>query len=195
MDWRTYNRTGRVYAAEFGEACVVATSQGPVEAAPGDYLVVDADCTQVRHYTAGEFAHCFRAVDRPVPIRDLPKLSGFVVAHVADPGERRAGESCARCGSRRTRRRFEGVPTCTECELALKAEREERLTCRHDGAVMRKEVIEDVIVDRCPECGGVWFDGGELETLSHALRLAADQGMPSRVASRLFRALAQRIAE
>ena len=195
MDWRTYNRTGRVYAAQFAEGSVVTTSQGPVEAAPGDYIVVDADCTQVRHYTAGEFDLCFRPVDRPVPIRDLPKLSGLAVAHVADPGEQRAGETCARCGTRRTRRRFEGEPTCIECELALKAEREERLTCRHDGALMRKEVIEDVIVDRCPECGGVWFDGGELEALSHVLRLAADQGMPSRVASRLFQTLAQRIAE
>lgn len=195
MDWRMYSRAGRVYAAEFRTACVVTTSQGPVEVSVGDFLVVDAECTQVRHYTADEFGHCFQPLDRPIPIRDLPKLSGVVVSHVAGPEERRAGETCARCGSRRTRRRFEGLPTCTECELALKAEREERLTCRHDGALMRKEVIEDVIVDRCPECGGVWFDGGELEVLGNVLRLAADQGMPSRVASRLFQTLVQRVAE
>jgi hypothetical protein len=193
--WRTYNRTGRVYAAEFREPCVVATSQGPVEAAPGDFLVVDADCSQVRHYTPGEFALCFRSVDHPVPIRALPGLSGVVVSYVAAPGERRAGETCARCGTRRTRRRFEGAATCTECELSIKAEREDLLTCRNDGALMRKEVIEDVIVDRCPECGGVWFDGGELEVLGNVLRLAADQGMPSRVASRLFQALVQRPVE
>ena len=58
------------------------------------------------------------------------------------------------------------------------------MNCVHDGALMRKEVIEGVIVDRCPDCGGVWFDGGELEVLSNVLRLAADQGMPSRVVPR-----------
>ena len=80
-------------------------------------------------------------------------------------------------------------------ELAIKAGREERMSCVHDGAQMQKEVIEGVIIDRCPDCGGVWFDGGELEVLSNVLRLAADQSMPSNVASRLFQSLIQRIAE
>lgn len=195
MEWRSYSRTGRVYAAEFRQAAVVETTSGPVEAAPGDYLVVDANFTQVRHYTADEFTHCFDALDRPVPIKDLPNLSSVVVTKVVDLSEERAGEPCARCGDRRTNRKFEGVLTCGECELAIKAEREDRMNCVHDGALMRKEVIEGVIVDRCPDCGGVWFDGGELEVLSNVLRLAADQGMPSRVASRLFQSLVQRVAE
>lgn len=195
MEWRAFSRTGRVYAAQFREPAVVTTTSGPVEAAPGDYLVVDAGFTQVRHYTAEEFSHCFAPLDRPVPIKDLPNLSGVVVAKVADLTEDRAGEICSRCGSRRTRREFEGVPTCSECELGLKADREDRMSCVHDGAQMRKEVIEGVIVDRCPDCGGVWFDGGELEVLSNVLRLAADQSMPSLVASRLFQSLIQRIAE
>ena len=195
MEWRSYSRTGRVYAAEFRQAAVVETTSGPVEAAPGDYLVVDANFTQVRHYTADEFTHCFTALDRPVPIKDLPTLSSVVVTTVVDLSEERAGEPCARCGDRRTNRKFEGVLTCGECELAIKAEREDRMNCVHDGALMRKEVIEGVIVDRCPDCGGVWFDGGELEVLSNVLRLAADQGMPSRVASRLFQSLVQRVAE
>ncbi len=195
MEWRSYSRTGRVYAAEFRRSAVVATTSGPVEAAPGDFLVVDAGFTQVRHYTPDEFAHCFNALGRPVPIKALPELSGVVVSKVVDPSEERAGELCARCGNRRTSRNFEGVLTCGECELAIKAEREDRMNCVHDGSLMRKEVIEGVIVDRCPDCGGVWFDGGELEVLSNVLRLAADQGMPSRVASRLFHSLVQRIAE
>ena len=195
MEWRSYSRTGRVHAAEFRQAAVVTTTSGPVEATPGDYLVVDANFPQVRHYTADEFTHCFAALDRPVPIKDLPNLSSVVVTKVVDLSEERAGEPCSRCGDRRTNRKFEGVLTCGECELAIKAEREDRMTCVHDGALMRKEVIEGVIVDRCPDCGGVWFDGGELEVLSNVLRLAADQGMPSRVASRLFQSLIQRIAE
>jgi len=94
-----------------------------------------------------------------------------------------------RCGKHRTRVEFEGVPTCMACELKLKAEREESLTCLHDGAVMRKEVIQNVIVDRCPTCGGVWFDGGELEVLGSALRRATDVGMPTELASRLLQRL------
>jgi len=195
LEWRSYSRTGRVYAAEFRRPAVVATTSGPVEAAPGDFLVVDVGFTQVRHYTPDEFAHCFDALDRPVPIKALPVLSGVVVGKVIDLSEKRAGEPCARCGNRRTSREFEGVQTCGECELAIKAEREDRMNCVHDGSLMRKEVIEGVIVDRCPDCGGVWFDGGELEVLSNVLRLAAEQGMPSRVASRLFQSLVQRIAE
>ena len=100
MEWRSYSRTGRVYAAEFRQPAVVTTTSGPVEAAPGDYLVVDVDFTQVRHYTADEFAHCFNALDRPVPIKALPDLSGVVVTKVADLTEDRAGEPCARCGNR-----------------------------------------------------------------------------------------------
>ncbi len=195
MEWRSYSRTGRVYAAEFRQTAIVTTTSGPVEAAPGDFLVVDANFTQVRHYTAEEFTHCFDALDRPVPIKALPNLSGVVVTKVADLSGEQAGEPCSRCGSRRTSREFEGVVTCGECELAIKAEREDRMSCVHDGSLMRKEVIEGVIVDRCLDCGGVWFDGGELEVLSNVLRLAADQGMPSRVASRLFQSLIQRIAE
>lgn len=195
MEWRAYSRTGRVYAAQFKKPAVVRTTSGPVEAAPGDYLVVDAGFSQVRHYTAEEFSLCFTPFDRPIPIKDLPNLSGVVVSSVADLSEERAGEICTRCGNRRTTRTFEGVATCSECELAIKAEREERMNCVHDGAQMQKEVIEGVIVDRCPDCGGVWFDGGELEVLSNVLRLAADQSMPSNVASRLFQSLIQRIAE
>lgn len=195
MEWRTYSRTGRVYAAEFREAAVVTTTSGPVEAAPGDYLVVDAGFTQVRHYTAEEFSQCFSPLDLPVPLKALPSLSEVAVSRVAGLSDDRAGETCARCGNRRTRMEFEGVPTCTECELAIRAEREDHMNCVHDGALMRKEVIEGVIVDRCPDCGGVWFDGGELEVLGNVLRLAADQDMPTTVASRLFQSLTQRIAE
>ncbi len=47
--------------------------------------------------------------------------------------------------------------------------------------------------DRIMDAG--WFDGGELEALSSVLKRAADQGMPSPVASRLFHSLTHRVAE
>lgn len=190
-----YNRTGRVYAGRLNQDAIIATGSGPIEAAEGDYLVVDAGLSQLRHYTAAEFAECFSSSDRPVPIKDLPALSAVVTTRVSPLSDSRSGDACARCGKRTALRAFEGTLTCGECELSIKAGREEQIRCLHDDTQMRKELIEGVIVDRCPQCGGVWFDGGELEALSSVLKRAADQGMPSPVASRLFQSLTQRMAE
>ena len=83
------------------------------------------------------------------------------------------GEKCARCGKRRTRKEFAGVPTCDECqqtlELTLAAAKEAPRDCPIDGNAMVKEVVSNVIVDRCPSCKGVWLDGGELELLRGAI--------------------------
>jgi Zn-finger nucleic acid-binding protein len=40
-----------------------------------------------------------------------------------------------------------------------------------DGTKMRKEIVQNIILDRCPDCGGVWLDHDELEAL---LRVAAE---------------------
>jgi Zn-finger nucleic acid-binding protein len=195
VEWRTYRRTGRVYAGQFNEDVVLTTDTGSVEASAGDYLVVDAGLRQVRHYTAAEFTECFASFDRPVPIKALPELSAVIASRVRRVPVSEVGEECSRCGRRTALGDFEGALVCADCELTVKAGREERIRCLHDDAKMRKELIEGVIVDRCPSCGGVWFDGGELEALSTILQRAADQGMPSPVASRLFHSLTQRIAE
>ncbi len=79
------------------------------------------------------------------------------------------GEKCARCGKRRTREDYEGLPTCESCrvllEKKLEASTEQQHPCPIDGAQLEKEVVLSVIVDRCPTCRGVWLDGGELEQL------------------------------
>jgi hypothetical protein len=190
-----YSRTGRVYAAEIREPSVLQTAHGPIEAQPGDFIVVDPEFARVLHYPAADFARVFESVERPVPRRSLAALSEVVVRTVTSPGDQSAGETCVRCGRQRTHSQFEGVPTCSECELALKAEREETVSCQHDGSPMRKEVIQNVIVDRCPECGGVWFDGGELEVLGTALRRVADYGMPSDLATDLLQSLVEGAAD
>lgn len=190
-----YTRTGRVFAGRLNLDAVISTESGPIQAAEGDYLVVDSGLSQVRHYTAAEFAECFTSSDRPVPIKALPELSAIVTTRVSGITDVRGADGCARCGKLTSLRDFEGTLTCGECELAIKAGREEPVQCLHDSAMMRKELIEGVIVDRCPDCGGVWFDGGELEALSSVLKRAADQGMPSPVASRLFQSLTHRVAE
>jgi Zn-finger nucleic acid-binding protein len=195
VEWRIYSRTGRVYAAELKSPASIQTMHGAVGAEAGDFLVVDLDCERVRYYPARFFHASYRAVERPVPLRALADLSELVVSCVVESDGTGPGETCVRCGKRRTRMEFEGVPTCLDCELVIKAEREETLTCQHDGASMRKEVIQNVIVDRCPQCGGVWFDGGELEILGAGLRRAADFGMPADLASRLLQGLVDRPAE
>ena len=83
------------------------------------------------------------------------------------------GEKCARCGKKRTRKEFEGIPTCDECqralELKLAAAKEAPRACPLDRAAMQKEIVSNVIVDRCPACKGVWLDGGELDLLRGAI--------------------------
>jgi Zn-finger nucleic acid-binding protein len=195
LEWRVYSSTGRVYAAELRAPAAIHTVHGVVGAEPGDFLVVDLECDRVRYCPGNRFHDSYQVVDRPVPLKALADLSELVVTRVVESDGASAGETCVRCGKRRTRMEFEGVPTCLDCELKIKAEREETLECKHDGAAMRKEVIQNVIVDRCPECGGAWFDGGELEILGAALHRAADFGMPADLASRLLHGLVEREPE
>jgi len=79
------------------------------------------------------------------------------------------GEKCFRCGEKRTKKSFEGVPTCDSCELKIKSEREESRYCPIDSTKMTKDVISNVIIDRCYKCGGVWLDGGELDILKKTI--------------------------
>lgn len=188
MEWRVYSRTGRVFGAELSDSAVVQTSQGMIEAESGDYLIVDEEVTQVRHIPAAYFRRIFSHVERPIPLKILTELSEIAASRVLSAANR-VGRDCQKCGQHLTNRQFEGVPTCSACELSIRAEREERLECRHDGALMQKEILEDIIVDRCPECRGVWFDGGELEVLSAAIRRDAVPGVPSELGSRLLHSL------
>ncbi|MEN8159796.1 MAG: zf-TFIIB domain-containing protein [Myxococcota bacterium] len=83
------------------------------------------------------------------------------------------GEKCTRCGKKRTRKEFAGVPTCDAChellEKRLEAAREAPRACPIDGDPMKKEVVSNVIIDRCPRCKGVWPDGGGLDLLRGAI--------------------------
>jgi hypothetical protein len=95
------------------------------------------------------------------------------------------GETCARCGKRRTKGRYEGVPTCDKCkellERKLAAAHESRRRCPIDAAEMDKEIVLNLILDRCPTCHGVWLDPGELEqledTIEEGLAKVLVQGM------------------
>jgi hypothetical protein len=90
------------------------------------------------------------------------------------------GEKCVRCGEQRTRHTYEGLPTCEPCEASLlariRADAETPRRCLVDDHVMTKEIVLNLVLDRCPECRGVWLDGGELELLREGLErgMAAD---------------------
>lgn len=36
-----------------------------------------------------------------------------------------------------------------------------------DGVELKHEEFENLMIDRCPNCNGVWLDAGELEHLTH----------------------------
>lgn len=83
---------------------------------------------------------------------------------------------CVRCGSKRTRQKFEGLPTCESCELVIHMNREEPRVCPVDGSALLKLVLHNVIIDRCPTCDGVWLDAGELKLLQAAVQSNSDHG-------------------
>ena len=83
------------------------------------------------------------------------------------------GEKCVRCDDRRTKREYEGLPTCQACEEELRArvraDSEDRRLCPLDGEVMEKDVVLNVVIDRCASCKGIWLDGGELDLIRSAV--------------------------
>jgi len=82
--------------------------------------------------------------------------------------------SCARCGAAVPNRSGPDVPICARCRELLRQrlqpDAEAPRRCPVDSAVMEKRIAHQVVVDRCPTCGGVWIDGGEIELLRRALQ-------------------------
>ena len=191
VEWRVYSRTGRVFGAEIKDPALVQTNEGLIEAESGDFVIVDEEVRQLRHIPGGHFPRIFSQTERAIPLKTLADLSSVAASRVAPIAPDQQASDCVHCGQQKTTREFEGSPTCSRCELSIRAGREERVECRHDGCLMQKEILEDIIVDRCPECGGVWFDGGELEVLSAAIHRAAAPGDSAGLASRLLYSLLQ----
>ncbi len=77
------------------------------------------------------------------------------------------GEKCWRCG-KRTRAKAEGIPTCPPCLAKLQAAREPAIPCPVDRVPMTKEIVSNLVLDRCPRCRGYWLQAEELELLKRA---------------------------
>ena len=58
--------------------------------------------------------------------------------------------------------------------MKLRIQREAVRSCPVDSASTKKDVVHNVIIDRCGKCGGIWLDGGELEVLKKAIETGAD---------------------
>ncbi len=54
------------------------------------------------------------------------------------------------------------------------------LHCPRDGGALTEVMHDDVRLDRCSTCGGVWLDAGELDKLEHHETHGAD-GWASRL--------------
>ena len=82
--------------------------------------------------------------------------------------------NCTHCNENSTKREFEGQPTCARCKTEILIGREPTRTCPVDGATLLKEHNNEILVDRCPTCQGVWLDAGEIEAIKEA---AQTEGM------------------
>ena len=84
------------------------------------------------------------------------------------------GDICPRCKKNCTSDSFVAVSensmVCRTCAAQLKATREDSRFCPIDGESMEKQVLEFVLIDKCPSCGGVWLDEGELEIIRDTIR-------------------------
>ena len=80
-------------------------------------------------------------------------------------------ELCVRCREHPASEVLDGLPTCGRCGDLIRLKSESHRVCPVDGTQMRKEVVQNLLIDRCPACGGIWLDHDELEAL---LRIAAE---------------------
>lgn len=86
------------------------------------------------------------------------------------------GETCVRCGENRATSGLGRVPTCEACAAKIRLRREKARRCPVDSAVMKKDIVHNVVIDRCSQCGGIWLDPGELAMLQKAVESDAGGG-------------------
>lgn len=63
---------------------------------------------------------------------------------------------------------FTGINKTKEVEEELLSEAnksEKKRRCPDDKSLMIKEVVNEIVIDKCPDCGGVFLDKNELETI------------------------------
>lgn len=84
-------------------------------------------------------------------------------------------QNCFRCGkqfsSDQLKASTAGYGYCAECWLKINPQNETGRKCPVDAAEMKKRLVADaVLIDFCKQCGGFWFDKGELEVIERKSR-------------------------
>ena len=69
-------------------------------------------------------------------------------------------------------RRFEGKPL-ESMFAVMSAEVDAPLACPSCATSMHQVVYDDIEIDRCPECEGIWIDGGERRAFAQRAEAAA----------------------
>jgi hypothetical protein len=85
-------------------------------------------------------------------------------------------KKCIVCRDVSTLNRNEkGEPVCKDCKSIEKAKQSEKShACLNDGFQMTKQVVQGIVVDKCPRCGGVWLEQDEIEKLVNIIESSDD---------------------
>ena len=86
------------------------------------------------------------------------------------------GENCHRC-NQKTRRTRKNKPTCGHCIAILDSRHEEIRNCPVDNNKMKKKIIQNIILDRCPNCSGLWFDKNEIEAFEELINKVSNDAI------------------
>ena len=79
-------------------------------------------------------------------------------------------EICTQCNENEVNREFEGKTICADCKIKILISREPIIPCPVDNTPMIKIHNQEIIIDKCPECQGIWLNSGELEAIQELSR-------------------------
>lgn len=71
---------------------------------------------------------------------------------------------CSRCNYAYATTIDDNLPVCETCKSKVAEEAVRQ--CPVDGEDMKKIFINNVMIDKCPKCKGIWLDGNEVDLLS-----------------------------
>jgi len=78
-------------------------------------------------------------------------------------------DACSRCGRELAGDELGSLedpkPLCEDCRREVEFSEDEERLCPVDQTQLEKEEYRTVILDRCPVCGGVWLDDGQLAAI------------------------------
>jgi hypothetical protein len=95
--------------------------------------------------------------------------------------EKDDGELCVRCREQPSSEVMDGLPTCARCADLIRRKSKEPRSCPVDGTELRRDVVQNIILNRCPDCGGIWLDHDELEALLRIASEHTDEGFMNAV--------------